>query len=506
MKILLLCCFSLLCSLPATDLKKPNIILFLVDDMGWSDIACYGSEISTPNIDKLAGGGLRFTQCYNTSKCFPSRACLITGVYAQQCGMSRSHGKIVNAVYTGEVLRSAGYRTYWSGKHHSTQNPFNFGYDHYYGLRDGACNMFNPGKQRPGEAAPAQKRAKRNWCIDAKEYASYTPPKGFYTTDAFTDYALQYLEEGKGSDKPFFLYLSYTAPHDPLMAWPEDIAKYKGKYSAGYKAIRDARYKKQLELGLISKDVKLSELRGQWSKLSAEEKAVEERTMEVYAAMIDRVDQNIGRVLAKVKELGQEENTLVLFTSDNGASSEVVKNMGNKKNPVIGEMDNWKSLGAKWANVSNTPFKEFKNFTMEGGICTPLVAYWPARIKEKGSITKRPTHFIDFLATFVDITKAKYPTELRGQKITPLQGESFLRVLEGNDEKRQKPLFWQWRKGKAVRKGDWKLVSHGKWELYNIAKDRSELNDLSTKFPEITKELIKLYEAWEKDVNIKPSK
>jgi arylsulfatase A-like enzyme len=298
------------------------------------------------------------------------------------------------------------------------------------------------------------------------------------------------------------LYLSYTAPHDPLMAWPKDIAKYKGKYTAGYKAIRDARYKKQLEMGLITKDVKLSELNGKWEKLSAKEKAIEERTMEVYAAMIDRVDQNIGRVLAKVKELGQEENTLILFAADNGASSENVRNMGNKVNPVIGEMDNWKSLGANWANVSNTPFKKYKNYTMEGGICTPLVAYWPAVVKNKGSFSKRPTHFIDFLATFVDIAKADYPTKFRGQQITPLQGESFLSVLEGKEGLRKKPLFWQWKKGRAVRKGDWKLVSHSKkWELYNIAKDRSELNDLSEKFPEITKELIQLYESWDKDVN-----
>ena len=484
----------------AADTKKPNIILILVDDMGWSDIGSYGSEIKTPNLDKLAYNGMRFTQCYNTSKCFPSRAALITGVYAQQCGMAKSPGAIKNAVYTGEVLRTAGYRTYWTGKHHSTQNPFEFGYDHYFGLRDGASNMFNPGKQRPGEPKPAQKRSTRAWCIDGETFKPWTPPKGFYTTDAFTDYALKYLEEDKDSDKPFFLFLSYTAPHDPLMAWPDDIAKYKGVYSSGYKAIRDARFERQKKMGLVDSSTKLTELTGEWEKLSDAQKKIEERSMEVYAAMIDRVDQNIGKVLAKVKELGQEDNTLILFASDNGGSSENVGNMGNKTNPVIGEMDNWKSLGGKWANVSNTPFKKFKNYSMEGGICTPLVAYWPAVIKNKGAINHRPTHFIDFLATFVDITGAKYPTEFRDQKIVPLQGESFLGALQGKETTRQKPLFWQWSRGRAVRKGDWKLVSHGKWELYNIAKDRSESNDLSMQYPEITKELTNLYENWAKEV------
>jgi arylsulfatase len=484
----------------SADTSRPNIIVFLVDDMGWSDIGCYGSEVDTPNLDRLAANGLRFTQTYNTSKCMPSRACLITGVYAQQCGMAKAPVAIKNAVYTGEVLRQAGYRTYWTGKHHSTQNPFHFGYDHYYGLRDGGCNMFNPGFQREGEPVPAQKRpGGRWWCIDDQVIQGFTPPKDFYTTITFTDYALKYLEEDKDSDKPFFLYVAYTAPHDPLMALPRDIRKYQGRYSAGYKAIRDARFKRQLEMGLVDKSTTLTDLTGDWEALSEQERAIEERTMEVYAAMIDCVDQNIGRVLDKVKELGQEENTLVLFASDNGASAEVVRNMGNKVNPVIGEMDNWKSLEGRWANVSNTPFKKFKNFSMEGGICTPMIAYWPAVIKTKGGLTDRPTHLIDFLATFVDITGAEYPTRFRDQDIVPLQGESFLPVLQGKSAPRNKPLFWQWSKGKAVRQGDWKLVSHGEWELYNIAQDRSESRNVIAEHPELAQKLQALYEKWTED-------
>jgi arylsulfatase A-like enzyme len=496
-----------LLSLPSygLDVKRPNIIIFMADDMGWSDVGCYGSEINTPNIDRLAAGGIRFNQAYNTSKCMPSRACLITGVYAQQCGMASSTGPYKNAMYTGEVLRAAGYRTYWTGKHHSSQNPFDFGYDHYFGLRDGACNMFNPGKQRPGEPVPAQKRyRKRWWCIDDQVIQGYTPPKGFYTTTTFTDYALQYLEDDRDSEKPFFLYISYTAPHDPLMALPEDIAKYKGRYAKGYKAIRDARYKRQLEMGLIDESVKLSDLAGDWEALSPEQRATEERTMEVYAAMIDCMDQNIGRVLKKIKDLGQEDNTLVLFLSDNGGSAENVRNMGNKENPVIGEMDNWKSLGASWANVSNTPFKKYKNFSMEGGISTPLVAYWPAVINERGKFTSRPTHLIDFLATFVDITGATYPTEFRNQKIVPLQGESFLPVLQAKESPRVKPLFWQWSKGKAVREGDWKLVSHGAWELYNLTEDRSETRNVIDEHPELAARLQKMYDTWITGTKVSP--
>jgi arylsulfatase A-like enzyme len=486
--------------------QAPNIILILADDLGWSDIGAYGSEIETPNLDKLAKGGMRFTQCYNTSKCFPSRAALITGVYAQQCGMGRSPGSITKAAYTGEILKKAGYRTYWTGKHHSQQNPFHYGYDHYYGLRDGACNMFNPGKQRKGEPKPAQKRANRMWCIDDKEIPAYTPPKGFYTTTAFTDYAIQYLEKDKDSDKPFFLFVSYTAPHDPLMAPPQDIAKYKGKYAKGYDEIRKKRFKKQRGMGIISENVQLSPTLGIWEALSEEEKNVEERTMEVYAAMIDCMDQNIGRILKKVKELGQEDNTLVMFISDNGGSREVVKNMGNRTNPVIGEMDNWKSLGIKWANVANTPFKEYKNFSMEGGICTPFIAYWPQVIKDKGAITEHPTHFIDFLPTFMEITEASYPTEIRGEKCVPIQGESFYSVFKGLPIKRDKPLYWQWSRGKAVRKDDWKLVSHGDWELYNIKEDRVEANNLIGKHPEVAEELENLYLSWAKESGITDKK
>ncbi|MGC9342571.1 MAG: sulfatase-like hydrolase/transferase, partial [Bacteroidales bacterium] len=292
--------------------ENPNIILILADDLGWSDIGCFGSEVHTPNLDKLAENGIRFTNIHNTSKCFPSRACLLTGLYAQQSGYNRSFNQpLLNAVTFGEVLRNAGYRTLWSGKHHGLQNPVTIGFDRYYGLKDGATNYFNPGKQRPGEPKPAQKRNDREWCIDSVLYAPYTPEeKDFYTTDYFTNYALEWLEEYKDEDKPYILYLAYNAPHDPLQAWPKDIDKYRGKYMEGYEPTRKARYEKQKEIGLIDESYKLSDpVYTPWESLTDSQKVEEDLRMAVYAAMIDRMDQNIGMVLDKVRELGEEDNT-----------------------------------------------------------------------------------------------------------------------------------------------------------------------------------------------------
>ncbi|MDA9251121.1 sulfatase-like hydrolase/transferase [Flavobacteriaceae bacterium] len=301
--------------------SKPNVILVIVDDMGFSDLGAYGSEISTPNIDRLAAEGVRFSNAYNTSKCFPSRACILTGLYSQQTGYNKDFKQPMrNAITLGELFKSAGYTTLWSGKHHSTENPVDRGFDHYSGLLDGASNHFNPGKQREGEAPPAHKVGKtRSWAIEGEIFTPYTPEsKNFYTTDTFTDYALGWINEIE-AEQPFFLYLSYTAPHDPLMAWPEDIKKYEDKYNDGYEAIRKARFQKQLDSGILPKNSKLSiAYHKKWSTLSEEKRKEESHTMAVYAAMIDRIDQNIGRLTDTLKEHGTLENTLILFTSDNG--------------------------------------------------------------------------------------------------------------------------------------------------------------------------------------------
>jgi arylsulfatase len=483
---------------------KPNIILISADDLGWSDIGCYGSEVQTPNLDKLGEGGLRFTRFHNTSKCFPSRACLLTGVYAQQSNYHEHHrNPITNAVTLGEVLRTAGYRTLWSGKHHGLENPVTRGFDRYYGLKDGACNYFNPGEQRPGEGAPARKgkpgnKNQRWWCIDSVMYHPYTPEADdFYTTDYFTNYALDWLEEYKAEEKPFFLYLAYTAPHDPLMAWPEDIAKYEGKYDSGYESIRQARYQKQMEMGLIDDDYSLSEpTYAAWNEFPDTVREDEIRKMEVYAAMIDRMDQNIGRVLDKLEETGKLENTLILFVSDNGASAEMVRIADDYGE--IGTMTLWSSLGGDWANVGNTPFRYYKNYSYEGGINTPFIAWWPGKI-EAGTFSEFPGHFIDFMPTLVEITGAEYPENFNDQQITPMQGKSLLPVFRGEEMPRDKPIFWEWSDGQAAYHNSWKIVKEGldnPWDLYNLEDDPTETNNLAEQHPEKVEELDQLFLEW----------
>jgi arylsulfatase len=481
---------------------RPDILLILVDDMGWSDIGCYGGEISTPNLDSLAYQGIRFTQFHNTSKCFPSRACLLTGVYAQQCGYDRSFNQpIAHAVTLGEVLQTAGYRTLWSGKHHGIENPVTRGFDRYYGLRDGACNHFNPGIQRPGEGVPAQKPgpSHRIWCIDDSLVSPYTPPSDFYTTDYFTNHALEWLDQYGPDSQPLFLFMAYTAPHDPLMAWPEDIGKYRDMYSVGYETIREARTARQLEMGLIDGRFKLSVPSfPAWGSLGPETQKTEALKMAVYAAMIDRVDQNIGRILAKIRELGRDQYTLILFMSDNGSSAEVVKIPGEGE---IGSLTRWTSLGGDWANVSNTPFRYFKNYSHEGGICTPLIAYWPDGIPEGGRVSDFCGHFIDIMPTLAEITGAGYPSTFKGDSITPMQGLSLLPILKGEKLLRQEPLCWQWSQGKAIREGRWKLVSFGEeaeWELYDMDTDLTETRNLSDSYPEIVKDLAGKWESWSK--------
>ncbi|MFW5656202.1 MAG: arylsulfatase [Bacteroidota bacterium] len=491
------------CDPPSTiNDKKPNVVLILADDLGWSDIGCYGSEISTPNIDALASEGVRFRQAYNTAKCFPSRATLLTGLYAQQCGYGETHiHPIKNAITLGEMFQMAGYRTYWSGKHHGVENPVTRGFDHYYGLKDGACNFFNPGHQRPGEGKPARKRDDRAWCIDSVIYRPYTPEdEDFYTTDYFTNYALKWLDEHQQYDQPFFLYLAYTAPHDPLMAWPEDIEKYQGKYLIGYEKIRQARFGKQKKLGLIDDTYRLSEpWHTAWDSLTAQEKDEEDLKMAVYAAMIDRMDQNIGRVMQKLKEMGVEDNTMVIFASDNGASAEVVNIEGSGE---IGSLTRWTSLGGNWANVGNTPLRLFKNYSREGGIRSPLVVKWPNGNFKNNTFSDHPMHFIDFMPTFVEVAGTEYPEEYNNEKIIPMQGTSFLPALQGKEVKRSKPLFWHWRNGSAVRDTDWKLVSwKGEWALFNLKDDPAETNNLIETYPDKADELKNMYHTWYKRVS-----
>jgi arylsulfatase len=487
---------------PAVDAqKKPNIIFILVDDMGWSDVGCYGGEINTPNIDGLAKEGIRFTQCYNTAKCFPSRATLLTGVYAQQCGMGEEHAAIRNAVTLGEVLRPAGYRTFASGKHHGTENLYDRGFDHYYGLRDGCCNFWNPGKKREGEPEPGRKRT-RHWCDDEKNYSPFTPgDRNFYATDAFTDKALAWLNEPETGQKPFFLYLAYNAPHYPLHAWPDDIAKYKGVYDDGYEAVQKARYERQIKMGLI--DPKITPMPrspkpGSWQALSGENLEKMKLRMEIYAAMLDRVDQNVGRILDKLRKQDRLDNTLIFFASDNGGCAEGTgAKVKSTKIEDFGKVASYETVGKNWATVQNTPFRFWKNYSHEGGICTPLIVKWSGKISKPGSFCREPVHFIDVMSTLVDITGAVYPKIHKGKPVTPMQGTSILPALQGNSIERELPLFWQWKRGGGVREGNMKAVLwNGKWEIYDIAKDRNENNDLAESKPEQLQAMMKTWKEW----------
>ncbi len=476
--------------------ERPNFLIILVDDMGWSDLGSYGSEISTPVLDRLATEGMRFTQMHNTAKCFPSRAALITGVYAQDSGYHTTYRyPLRNAVTFGEVLQSAGYITLWSGKHHGVDNPYDRGFTHYSGLRHGASNHFNPGRQREGEPAPARKHTLRPWIFDDEIIEPYTPEdRKFHTTDTFTDYALQWLEDYKDDDAPILLYMAYTAPHDPLMAWPEDIAKYEGVYDVGYETIRKQRYEKQKAIGLIDESFPLSEpVYQNWDALSPEERSTEIRRMQVYAAMIDHLDRNIGRLLDKLKETGRHENTLILFMSDNGASAEVVGSRSlatNDPTAEIGGLARWESQRIHWANVSNTPMRHHKNNSHQGGINTPFIAYWPGKI-HPGQINHDAMHFIDIMPTLIELTGAKYPKTHNGEDIAPMRGISLVDALKGKPLDRQEPLFWNWQKGMAIRDDHWKLVTldSTEWELFDMQKDRSETRNLAKEHPDIVADL-----------------
>jgi arylsulfatase A-like enzyme len=479
---------------------RPNFILVMVDDMGYSDIGCYGGEVKTPNLDQLAKNGLRFTQFYNTAKCHTTRAELLTGNYAYSIGDNHmEHGATF-----GEVLRPIGYRTLISGKWHQVPLPTTRGFDRYYGLADGCSNFFNPGiNARPGEGLPGRKRKSlRRWAIEDKVIMGYTnPDKKFYHTDAFTSYAIDRLDEYRNEDKPFVLYLPYTAPHYPLHAWPEDIAKYRGKYKIGWDEIRKQRFKRMNEMGIIGPNHKLTPRASKaWDDLSDEQQDAEDLKMAVYAAMIDRVDQNLGRLFAKVKEMGEWENTLIMFLTDNGACPEQPNTT-----PDIppGPVESYRTVSVGWANASNTPYRKFKSTDYEGGIRTPFIAHWPGVIKP--GMTNQVGHIIDISATFRDITGAKYPKQIQDKKTKPPVGKSLLPIFKGDERKPHKEIFWRFNRANAVRQGDLKVVRAGKvWELYDLKADPTETNNLAKERPMKTAELSQMWEDWNEECKKRP--
>ena len=466
--------------------ERPNIVLILADDMGYSDLGCYGGEIQTPNLDRLAENGIRYTQAYNTSKCWTTRISLLTGLYHH-----RSNRDFDNTALIGEILRPAGYRTWWSGKHHADFNPYDRGFDHFSGFLGGAINFWNPGdRARPGEDEPGW-RAVYSWAFDDKVVKPYIPGEEFFATDTFTDWSLGWLDEKKDSAKPFFLFLSYNAPHWPLHAHPEDISKYNGTYDKGYEEIRKARYERQLDMGLFDeKTARLSEPDHElWNSLSKKQRNEEALRMEIHAAMVDRMDQNIGRLIRRLKETDKFENTLILFLIDNGASHERPKRGSRNENAKWGSVGSFETIGQSWANAINSPFKKWKVQGMEGGICTPLIAHWPKGIKlSKNSISREPCHLIDFVPTFIELAgnKVFYP------KVLPkIDGVSLVPTFLGNRLERKDPLFFRYGLWQVLRHKEWKLVQRKKepWQLYDLSKDRTETIDLASELPEKVKQM-----------------
>jgi arylsulfatase len=492
---------------------RPNIVLIMADDMGYSDIGCYGGEIHTPNLNRLAEGGLRFTQFYNGARCCPTRASLLTGLYAHQTGIGHMVGNRGYPAYQGylndrcvtiaEALKPAGYRTLMSGKWHVGETrphwPTDRGFDRYFGLISGAANYFDPAKTKA-------KGVKRKMALDDQPYAP--PQDGFYMTDAFADHAVEFLDEHGRRREPFFLYLPFTAPHWPLHAWPEDIAKYKGKYLEGWDKLRWERRQRMIDMGIIRKEWKLSPRDEKtWPWADEEDKESMDLKMAVYAAQIERMDYGIGRVMEKIRRFGAEENTLVMFLADNGGCAEGgPKGFDNRKNGLPpGGVDSYMSYGLSWANASNTPFRRYKHWVHEGGIATPFIAYWPAVIKN-GGITREVGHIIDVMATCLDAAGAEYPRTRDGKEVTQLEGRSLLPIFREGRRAGHDALFWEHEGNRAVRQGKWKLVSAhgGPWELYDLEADRTELNNLIDDHPDKAEEMKALYEAWASRCDVLP--
>lgn len=494
-----------------SDNPRPNIVIIMADDMGYSDLGCYGGEIETPHIDRLAANGVRFTQFYNTARCCPTRAALLTGLYQHQAGIGHMVGDYGVPSYQGrlndqcvtiaEALRPAGYATLATGKWHVGSDrghwPLDRGFDRYFGTPSGGGFYFK-------EAIQFRKR----FITLGNEEVDF--PDDGYVTDLFTDYAIQFLDEAAQQDKPFFLYLAHIAPHWPLQAKPEDIEKYSGRYDAGWDAVRAARYARQLESGLIDRRWKISPRHPDaraWSEVPSQKQEDLSHRMSVYAAQIDSIDQNVGRLTTKLKELDQFENTIILFLSDNGCSAEGGPGgfrRGDKSKP-IGTGATYASAGLEWANVSDTPFQKFKMSTYEGGISTPLIVHWPAGLKRKGDFERTPGHVVDLMPTCLALSGASYPSERGGVLMKPLAGKSLVPAIHGERIERG-GIFWEHQGNKAVREGDWKLVkSHNKpWQLFNLAVDRTELNDVASEYPQRVRELTDRWNSWAKESGVLP--
>jgi len=494
--------------------QKPNIVIILADDMGFSDIGCFGSEISTPNIDKLAREGLKMTQFYNAGRCCPSRAALLTGLYPHQAGVGDMVKYKGSPAYQGylnehsatiaELLKNnAGYNTIVSGKWHvglqQSALAYNRGFDKSFTMLNNGSSYFN--------SAPLYNDgSKITFMLNDKEITRSDTSK--YLTQAITDFAIKSLDEIRNEQKPFFMYVAYNAPHWPIQALQEDIARYKGQYLKGWDALRKQRYEKQLDGGIIKKNWQLSprdKRAPAWDSLSLQEKDHWDTRMAIYAAMVYRMDVCIGEIMSKLKQLGKDKNTIILFASDNGGSADEVKSLPTviQKNGLPGSVNSIDSYEIPWANVSNTPFKLFKRNTHEGGIATPLIAWYPGHIKA-GSTNSNPGHLIDLMPTCLDLAGVNYPAEFKNRLLTPLAGISLLDAFKGKSFTGNKTLFWEHEGSRAVRKGQWKLVAEPgePWELYDLTADRSEIYNLAAQYPAKVKNLEAAYLLWAKRVGV----
>jgi arylsulfatase len=519
--------------------ERPNIVLIMADDMGFSDIGPYGSEIDTPTLDRLAAGGLRFSQFYNAARCCPTRASLMTGLYPHQAGVGGMMSDRGVPGYRGdlndecvtiaEVLGQSGYGTYMAGKWHLTKRtapatddgkdnwPLQRGFDRFYGTIAGAGDYYNPATLTDGNTPVA------------------SVPDDYYYTEAIGDRAAGYIADHAQNDpeSPFFLYTAFTAPHWPLHAPPGAIARYDGRYDAGWDALRHERHERLTASRLIRDRWALPK-RGTpvegwpatpvpaWDDLGRQERRWYRRAMEVYAAQVELMDRGIGRIVSTLEHAGELDNTLLLFLSDNGGCAEQLSASWagpettrdgrsvtvEGKDTLPGPPDTFMSYEKGWANASNTPFRLYKHWTHEGGIASPLIAHWPEQILQGGGqIVREPSHLIDVMATAVDVSGACYPDRYDGHDIRPMEGRSLRPVFQGDSISRTTPIFWEHERNRAVREGKWKLVSAAggsSWALFDMEADRTETNDRADEHPERVTQMAERYDRWAKRTHVVP--
>lgn len=488
--------------------RKPNVVFILADDLGYSDLGCYGSEIKTPNLDALAANGIRFSQFYNTARCWPSRAALMTGYYAQQVNRDPQGTRPKWAALLPELLKEAGYRSYHSGKWHIDGKILDGGFSRSYHTTD-HDRFFSP----------------KDHQLDDRPLAPPSPDEQYYATTATAKRAVEWLDEHEatGKEQPFFLYLAFIAPHFPLQAPAEDIARYKDRYQAGWDVIRAERWQRMQKLGLVAGDMSVPEptvapswnLKEQelqirigpgesghavpWSSLTAEQQEFQAQKMAIHAAMIDRMDREIGRVLDKLRGMNAWDDTLILFASDNGASAEqIIRGDGHTLGASPGSAQSYLGLGPGWSTVSNTPFRRHKSWNHEGGVSTPLIAHWPKCITTRGELRHAPGHLVDVVPTVLELAAVTAPEKWNGEPRPILPGRSLVSLFGGDTDQPHEPIFFKHIENRGLRIDHWKIVAAGKdaaWELYDLRTDRAESKNLASQYPEKLSELVGVWNA-----------